>query len=185
MEIFLYPIILIIFAIWQIFPRVGFWLYLFFFIIYLFFSVAPILTAGKTFEPIKTELLTRLSQEEYDFLHRHAVYYLYPFGARSFSAVASFLQLLGLIFGIVFLIRQYWFYGVICLLNYPIFAFIAPMLNKPFFLSEAMRSGNINPIIMQEAMLAQRVGEFMQKEWASFIKEVKIAREEKDASYKD
>ncbi len=185
MEIFLYPIILVIYAIWQIFPSVGFWIYLIFIVFYLFFALAPTLTAGKTFEPIKTELLTKLSRDEYDFLRRHAVYYMYPFGARSFSAIASFLQLLGIIFGIVFLIRHYWFYGIISILNYPIFAFIAPMLNKPFFLSEAMRSGNMNPIIMKEAMLAQRVGEFMQNEWSSFIKELKIAREAKDASYKD
>lgn len=185
MEIILYPIIIVIYAIWQIFPHVGFWIYLIFIMFYLFFSVTPILTAGKTFDPIKTELLTKLSREEYDFLRRHAVYYMYPFGAKSFSAIASFLQLLGIIFGVVFLIRQYWFYGVFSLLNYPIFAFIAPMLNKPFFLSEAMRSGNVNPIIMQEAVLAQRVGEFMEKEWRPFIQELKVAREVKDASYKD
>ena len=185
MEIFAYPIILITFAIWQIFPTGGFWIYAVFFVLYLLFTIPPLFTAKQYFEPIKDKLLTRLSYEEYDFLKRHALYYMYPSGARSFSSVDSFLQLLGIIFGVVFLIRKFWLYGIICIINYPLFAFIAPLLNKPFYLADAMRSGTSNPHILKESQLAQKVGDFMQNDWRDFVEEIKREKEKKDASYED
>lgn len=185
MEIIIYPIIIVVFAIWQIFPLVGFWIYAIVLSIYLLFTIPPMFTARKYFEPVKDRILERLTHEEYDFLKKHALYYMYPFGARTFSGIASMLQLLGIVFGIVFLIRKYWFYGFISLLNYPMFAFIAPMLNKPFFLTEAMRNNSNNPYIIREVQLSQRVAKFIEHEWRDVIEKVKLERQKKDATYED
>jgi len=90
----------------------------------------PIFIARRYFMSIKGELLTRLTPEEYFFLKQHAIRSMYPFGAKHFSNVCVFLQIAGVIFGAAFLVRQYWFYGALCILDYPIFGLVKYLLKK-------------------------------------------------------
>ena len=165
MEILYYLFFLIIFILWQIFPSIFLWVYLFFILLFLFFTVMPLVTAGKYFEPFKDKILKTLTEKEYNFLKKNAIYYFYPFGARSFSATCSFLYLSGAIFAIVFLIRGLWVHAIISALNILVFPPLAFFINRAFFLFDSIQHGKANLEILDEAQMAEKLNSFMLNQW--------------------
>lgn len=159
MTIILAPIWIIIYILWLFFlPKLGFALYLIFSFLLIGWPLLAYPSAKATFEYFKEEILKHLTEKEYEFLIKYAVFYRWPFASREISSMFSLLYLLNLISAAIFLFRRDFLFLAVAIVSIPFFLYFSSKYNPNFFITQKKDYGLRGTL---ERLCAERVTNFM------------------------
>jgi hypothetical protein len=134
--IVLCPLFLILAVLWAGFPKWGMWPFLALESLVLLFIAGGLPRARAVVDSLRKDLSPLLENDEWDYLRKHALLFVWPWTARSLSGMMSFLSLLCVGVGIILLIRREWIGMAICVLNYFALASLARFLCPVQFVAE-------------------------------------------------
>lgn len=134
--IFLFGIVIfiILYLIWN-FWEYGVYVYFSFLIFIVIYLLWSFISARKMLKD-ENELAKEISPEAIKLLKKHALFFLFPITCRQISGLISFVQISGIIFGIIFLIRAKYIFSVLSFLQYSL-GFLAFKLNPVHYINDA------------------------------------------------
>ncbi len=113
---------------WCVFPAWGLWPFLGVELLVIWIALGPRGKARRVVDHLQSESPDALAADEWAFMRKYALYFLYPYTARSLSGSMSFTSLLTLGIAVVLLVRQSWLGVAVCVPNY--FFVFAPLANS-------------------------------------------------------
>ena len=127
-------IFIILYLIWN-FWKYGVYIYFSFLLFILIYLLWSFISARKMLKD-ENELLKEISREAIKMLKRHALFFLFPMTCRQISGVISFIQISGIIVGIIFLIRAKYIFSVLSFIQYSLGS-LAFKLNPVHYINDA------------------------------------------------
>ncbi|MBI2020512.1 hypothetical protein HYS94_03745 [Candidatus Daviesbacteria bacterium] len=122
--------------------------------------------AKAPFEYFKKDILKYLSEGEYKFLIKNAVFYRWPFVSREISSLFSFLYLFNLVSGATFLFRGEITYLIVAIVSIPLFAYFSSKYNPNFFIAQKKDSSLRGTL---EKLDSEQVTNFILNTWPKIL----------------
>lgn len=103
---------------WCVYPAWGLWPFLGVELLVIWVVLSPRGEARRAVDRLQSESLDAIAPDEWAFMRKYALYFIYPYTARSLSSSMSFASLLTLVIAVVLLVRQSWLGVAVCAANY-------------------------------------------------------------------
>jgi len=125
------PIFAVLGVLWVVFPRWGMWCFLVFEALVVLWPLAVLRHARAAVVSLHQKHPDRLTDDEWAYLRKHALLFVYPYTTRSLSGTISFVTLLSIGIAVGLLFRREWIGMGVCAANYVLLApfakFLCPM----------------------------------------------------------
>jgi hypothetical protein len=133
------PLFVVLALVWCVFPAWGIWPFIGLEVLTLLWPLTALPQARRAAQALQERAPGALADDEWAYLRRHALLFIWPMTTRSLSGTVSAIQLLGIPVGLVLLIRRAWMGVAVCLVNYLFLGFVAKLLCPMQFVADGYR----------------------------------------------